>query len=424
MCDKCEFRSDNVDQLQKHLDSCHTILLSSALHEKCNSCELRFKDKQELNVHILNSHEKTVFRCTLCDFETISNDEIQLHKKIKHKDEVEIDSTEVSKLKELNNLLSAKNIELENKLAAEYVKNDEACKLFEKLKKEKVKLEKDMNQKVSELKDQLEKSYQDVKRFCDEITILKDEKKALMNIHKVNSELHEELKNRKELSSNVSDCAALVDPENVVHTENDEITVTDMAEKGEVVTVDDEEVSEGGRDAYSATEVIDKSWACSLCEFKTKSESHIRNHLKAHENPCNRCGKNFKSKDYLEKHMIDSHEKNNTHEKSRQKSGGVCRFWLKGICNRGNDCRFEHKRSDDEISHKTKKCRFQDKCRYGVRCNFVHENIKPCLYQERCRNERCIYYHFDNQKPFLAKPNLKSVRDFPPLRSHRVPVWV
>ena len=91
LCDKCEFRSDNVDQLQKHLDSCHTILLSSALHEKCNSCELRFKDKQELNVHILNSHEKTVFRCTLCDFETISNDEIQLHKKIKHKDEVVID---------------------------------------------------------------------------------------------------------------------------------------------------------------------------------------------------------------------------------------------------------------------------------------------------------------------------------------------
>ena len=220
----------------------------------------------------------------------------------------------------------------------------------------------------------------------------------------------------------------VVDLENARVSENDEVTVIDVIQNDEVALVEDKseslELEEEVQGAASHNEVIDKTWACSFCDFKTKSERDIRSHLKTHENPCNTCGKNFSSVDFLEKHRKDIHEQTDRHDKTSKKSGVACRFWLKGICNRGDACRFDYERIDEEAFPQTKKCKFQDKCRYGVRCNFLHDNIKPCLYQERCRNERCIFHHFDNAKPFLGKPNLKSVRDFPPLRRHRVPVWV
>ena len=202
----------------------------------------------------------------------------------------------------------------------------------------------------------------------------------------------------------------------------------------EIIAVDEDEVevvdtqirTDGAQSMNQSSDVI--TWICSVCDFKTESKDCMRTHLRVHDNPCKDCGRIFKTIDELNRHSQLKHTevayRNNSHDQSLKNSRPVCKFWLKGICNRGNSCGFSHGRNENKDIPKSTMCKFQENCRYGVRCKFVHNKIKPCLYQEKCRNERCNFYHFTSENVFLAKPNLKSAKEFPPLRSHKVPVWV
>ena len=60
---------------------------------------------------------------------------------------------------------------------------DNHKKGMDKLRKEKVKMEKEHEAQIKDLKEQLSKSFADVKRNCDENTRLKEEKKTLLGIH-------------------------------------------------------------------------------------------------------------------------------------------------------------------------------------------------------------------------------------------------
>ena len=66
------------------------------------------------------------------------------------------------------------------------------------MKKEKVKTEKDFELKSNDLKKQIRKSFAEVKKYCEENTKLLEEKKILLDIHQVNTELHDKLKKNKD----------------------------------------------------------------------------------------------------------------------------------------------------------------------------------------------------------------------------------
>ena len=90
---------------------------------------------------------------------------------------------------------------------------DNHKKGMDKLRKEKVKMEKEHEAQIKDLKEQLSKSFADVKRNCDENTRLKEEKRTLLGIHQVNSDLHKELRKIRE-ASNATETDEVIDIEN------------------------------------------------------------------------------------------------------------------------------------------------------------------------------------------------------------------
>ena len=83
----------------------------------------------------------------------------------------------------------------------------------------------------------------------------------------------------------------------------------------------------------------------------------------------------------LKKHMMARHE--NT-EKIRQNT--ECRFWLRGYCIRGNECKFKHT--------PVPLCKYELECTYWPNCKFSHPSVKPCKYQEYCHKNECRFAHF------------------------------
>ena len=73
---------------------------------------------------------------------------------------------------------------------------DAKRKELEKIKKEKLKSDKDHKQEIKELKEQLSRSFAEIRVFTEANTKLLEEKKILLGIHKVNIDLQEELKRK------------------------------------------------------------------------------------------------------------------------------------------------------------------------------------------------------------------------------------
>ena len=84
-------------------------------------------------------------------------------------------------------------------------------KELEKIKKDKIKVVKDHGNEMKEIKEQLSRSFAEIKVFTEANTKLLEEKKTLLGIHKVNIDLQEELKRNK----------------NTKPVDIDEVTITD-----------------------------------------------------------------------------------------------------------------------------------------------------------------------------------------------------
>lgn len=78
---------------------------------------------------------------------------------------------------------------------------------------------------------------------------------------------------------------------------------------------------------------------------------------------------------------------------------GLCRFFIKGTCHKGQSCPFRHSRPEKSIVCKHW---LRGLCKKGDSCEFLHEyNLKKmpeCWFFTKygeCSNPECLYLHID-----------------------------
>eukprot|EP01120_Amphizonella_sp_Union-15-10_P010209 TRINITY_DN4064_c0_g1_i1.p1 TRINITY_DN4064_c0_g1~~TRINITY_DN4064_c0_g1_i1.p1 ORF type:complete len:179 (-),score=9.21 TRINITY_DN4064_c0_g1_i1:34-570(-) len=76
---------------------------------------------------------------------------------------------------------------------------------------------------------------------------------------------------------------------------------------------------------------------------------------------------------------------------------GICKFFLKGSCMKGNDCTYRHSRAERSVVCKHW---LRGQCRKGNLCEFLHRydltKIPECFFYSRygeCSNPRCFCLH-------------------------------
>ena len=89
------------------------------------------------------------------------------------------------------------------------------------------------------------------------------------------------------------------------------------------------------------------------------------------------------------------------------KKNSICKYFSRGLCNKGNFCLYKHDQSNVYINQQNsnrntsnlksnKQCRFWDNCFKYPNCGFKHYEV--CRFNEKCyRQERCGYVHTANQ---------------------------
>ena len=300
---------------------------------------------------------------------------------------------------------------------------DERKKEAEKVKKESLKNEKVNGLVVKELKEELGRSFAEVKRVTEAITKMEEEKKTLLGIHKVNIDLQEQIKSNNK--SKVS---------------NDEVTISDCEDED-----DEESVAFNmmqNRNRFRRTSPVSEAvkqnqkdqsgenlnnLICRECSYKAKNETNLRGHMSGHNISCEKCHCVFKTAEMMRQHIRNVHvpshvqtesdPKQNTgpsprlpchscdftakttvqlkkheeikHSKLQRKI--PCDFWLRGFCRFGQSCKFSHE--------STRFCKFQDECVVWPNCTFEHSEMipkMPCHYQENCLNTNCKFEHFKN----------------------------
>ena len=78
---------------------------------------------------------------------------------------------------------------------------------------------------------------------------------------------------------------------------------------------------------------------------------------------------------------------------------GICRYFLRGQCDKGINCELSH-----EIADKTVVCKhwLRGLCKKGDACEFLHEynlrKMPECFFYKtykECSNPECLYLHID-----------------------------
>ena len=140
-----------------------------------------------------------------------------------------------------------------------------------------------------------------------------------------------------------------------------------------------------------------------------RSQTHSQTN--SSEFDCKDCGEIFKTKN-----EFALHEKNCS-EGFTERETKECRYYKRGNCKKGADCKFKHSGA--------RRCRNGPRCRYYAqgRCHFFHERseanrvpttsdysgeFKYCMYGAECRNMPvCPLFHYS--------------QDFPPFPMRRNP---
>ena len=146
---------------------------------------------------------------------------------------------------------------------------------------------------------------------------------------------------------------------------------------------------------------------CTVCNFVAKTNIQLQNHMNIrHGNSpridCTLCDFTAASQLQLEKHNKVRHDKSTTNLQ--------CRFWMRGFCSKGDQCRFKHITSPP--------CRYGWYCPCWPNCRFSHQDVLICKFQEFCENPTCEYAHFlGGPKQVQPQPPLKNFQNFPLLNN-------
>ena len=241
-----------------------------------------------------------------------------------------------------------------------------------------------------------------------------------------------------------------------------------------------EEITETNNEEGNTMDVDGNMFKCKQCSFKTKKKQLLNGHAIAHTGQyqcqqcksaykswknlddhikkdhgnskqsesfnCEECGLIFNAAFHLRKHMEKNHTKlpkfecencgwkvQNDLQLIRHKlgcTGGFeeiqkqsCRYFVKGNCWKGNQCKFYHEENRMKSSENTPDCKNGPGCPYLSRgvCRFSHvthrnvpssennkirNNDKWCRYQEQCyKIPNCGFVHRDSDFPNLPKTN-------------------
>ena len=456
---------------------------------QCGECSKTFESMNESVVHIQNDHREVrapgqgsnkqltgLSKCDICGFVSMNADEFGAHMKDSHNNQpgkerdqeqilvndarTEEEHNNCEKCNEEKQLLKKQMTDLQMLLEVSTETFNEQYeakkKELEKIKKERLKSDKENEVVIRELKEQLSRSFAEVKKVTEAITKVEEEKKTLLGIHKVNIDLQKEVERRKYSSSEheheevtISDCEDDTDDEesvafNMVQRKNKFTRTSPMTEA--VYSKQTKQDSIANKDGLNHLK-------CKECSYQAKNETNLRGHMSGHNISCEKCKSVLKTVELLRQHMRSVHGSSQSQDQtdpnqrtpqsvdfpckmcdfkakttlqlekhvqvrhSEMQTNIPCSFWMRGICRFGQMCKFSHKNN--------KLCKFQNECYAWPNCKFEHrEVIKPCYYQENCLNINCKFEHFfqENfegtmQNNFLG---VNSLTEFPPL----TPVWM
>ena len=148
---------------------------------------------------------------------------------------------------------------------------------------------------------------------------------------------------------------------------------------------------------------------CNVCKMVAVNQVHLNNHMKTHNN------QNEQRQNNNNYRNPGNDRSDNNWGQNYQNSGNnqaqICRFWLRGNCYRGMQCRFEHRTMENAPIM----CRDGDYCLFWPRCKYAHGEM--CRFQDRCVRTDCPFMHknedFLENRQNIPAPNIHSYQDFP-----------
>ena len=81
-CDKCDFSTEQEEELKTHTRAEHE---QASLRYQCPKCDFKGLDKESTKEHYKSSHEGALFACKQCEFRTRDKAEMYKHIKSNHK---------------------------------------------------------------------------------------------------------------------------------------------------------------------------------------------------------------------------------------------------------------------------------------------------------------------------------------------------
>ena len=326
---------------------------------------------------------------------------------------------EISTQKTMVGKLKDENTKLEKTCKdGESVYND-LKKQVEKLLKEKTKLAKDYEAKLVNIDTELKKSYTKVDKIYKENVKLVEEKKVLQGIHKVNTELHEKLKEKE------NETGAMFNniEEDINNDEEDSASEAEEDEEIEVINFFLNQQRNRASRTTPAAEAEKKktgqNYNCQKCQYIGQNKEKLKEHVATHHMTkqvynCTLCDQVFKTVALQRKHLKDMHNDGTNfqcescdfqgkslvqmqkHNKVRHSTVDiVCHFWQRGTCIKAENCPFAHPRQPPP-------CRYQEFCGFLPNCKFFHAEKNLCRFQAACKNEYCPFVHMDQVgQPFL-----------------------
>ena len=77
-CDHCEFQAVEKESLEEHYKAFHENRFS------CSKCLQPFTEEEILKIHIQTEHDRIMYPCHLCDYESRKQDILNRHIKLHH----------------------------------------------------------------------------------------------------------------------------------------------------------------------------------------------------------------------------------------------------------------------------------------------------------------------------------------------------
>ena len=278
------------------------------------------------------------------------------------------------------------------------------------------------------MNNELVKSYSKVDKLFKENVKLQEEKKVLQGIHRVNTDLHDKMK-EAERKTEEKESQSETDDET-----DEEIEVVEFFMKQrENRSNRTNPASNAEKPRNNSTGSLPKNqrFTCSKCNFVAVKEDLLTEHSKIHRFGCEKCIETFMTKGLLNRHIKDKHIPNEPvrpnetespqdeqtsedrfqrepepfrcekcdfkgksklqmekHWKVAHGFKAVCLFWRNGDCYKGSECPYSHPVSAPI-------CRDGEFCLFWPQCRYSHPEI--CRYQKACRNHFCPFIHVNNE---------------------------